>query len=320
MTTPAPPLALILGANGGIGHETAAALARHGWRIRAFAHRGRPADGDPAWDWLQGDALDADAVARAAQGARIILHAVNPPGYRNWATLVLPMIRNTLRAARESGARILLPGTVYNYDPGAFPVLREDTPQTAVTHKGRIRIALEASLEEAAASGVRSLIVRFGDFFGPRPGNSWFSQGIIRPGVPLTRITYPGRAGVGHAWAYLPDAGEVFAALADREEDLEPFARFHFRGHWDPDGTRLVDAIRRAAGNPTLPVSGMPWLIFRIGSLFNETMRELHAVRPLWETPVELDNTKLLGLLGEEPRTPLQAAVEASLKGMGALA
>ena len=41
MTTPAlqapPRTTLVLSATGGIGGETAAALARHGWRIRAIA-------------------------------------------------------------------------------------------------------------------------------------------------------------------------------------------------------------------------------------------------------------------------------------------
>lgn len=53
--------------------------------------------------------------------------------------LVLPMIENTISTPRASGARILLPGTIYNYGPDAFPVLREDSPQHASTHKGKIR-------------------------------------------------------------------------------------------------------------------------------------------------------------------------------------
>src|SRR5215831_21076103 len=78
-----------------------------------------------------------------------------------------------------------------------------------------------------------SLIVRFGDFFGPKPGNNWFSQGMVSPGGPLKSITYPGGNGVGHDWAYLPDASEAFARLMDREAQLEDFAMFHFRGFWD---------------------------------------------------------------------------------------
>jgi nucleoside-diphosphate-sugar epimerase len=268
---------------------------------------------------VKGDALDRASIIAAAQGADAIVHAVNPPGYRNWDTLVLPMIENTIAAAKSSGARILLPGTIYNYGPDAFPVLREESPQKATTRKGKIRIALENKLEAAARDGIRSLIVRFGDFFGPKPGNSWFSQGMVKPHRPVKSISYPGGKGVGHDWAYLPDAGETFAQLMDREAALPDFARFHFRGVWDADGTQMIAAIRRVAGKPSLPARALPWFIFKLASPFNETMRELYATRPLWETPIDLDNTRLVQLLGKEPHTPLDCAMEATLRGLGCL-
>ena len=98
--------------------------------------------------------------------------------------------------------------------------------------------------------------MRFGDFFGPKPGNSWFSQGMVKPHHPVKSISYPGGKGIGHDWAYLPDASETFAQLMDREADVPAFARFHFRGVWDADGTQMIEAIRRAAGKPSLPVRG----------------------------------------------------------------
>lgn len=319
MTTSTTRTALVLGATGGIGGETAAALARHGWKIRALSRKGQPAGDTSGWEWVKGDATDRDAVVRAAQGTQAIVHAVNPPGYRDWAKLVLPMIDHTIEAARASGARVLLPGTIYNYGPDAFLVLREGSPQRATTHKGKIRIALEKRLEDAARDGVRSLIVRFGDFFGPKPGNSWFSQGMVKPGAPLKSVSYPGTRGVGHAWTYLPDAGETFAQLLDRDAELGSFARFHFRGHHDSDGTQMIAALRRAVGNPKLPVRPLPWFVFMVGAPFNETMRELYAVRPLWRTPIELDNTRLVSFLGAEPHTPWDKAVTTTLRGLGCL-
>jgi nucleoside-diphosphate-sugar epimerase len=268
---------------------------------------------------VEGDALNRASVLAAAEGVQAIVHAVNPPGYRNWATLVFPMIDNTIAAAKASGARILLPGTIYNYGSDAFPVLREESPQNATTHKGRIRIELERRLRDTARQGMRSLIVRFGDFFGPKPGNNWFSQGMVTPNRPLTNVTYPGKPGVGHSWAYLPDAGETFAQLMDREEELEDFANFHFRGFWDKDGTEIIAAIRRVAGKPSLPVKPLQWSIFKLASPFNETMRELSATRPLWNTPIELDNTRLLRFLGKEPHTELGTAVETTLRALGCL-
>ncbi len=150
--------ALVLGATGGIGSETAHALTRHGWKIRALGRNGRPANATDSWEWVKGDALDRDSIVTAAKGIQAIVHAVNPPGYRSWAALVLPMIENTIAAAKETGARILLPGTIYNFGADAFPALREDSPQRATTHKGKIRIALEQKLEAAARDCCRVVV------------------------------------------------------------------------------------------------------------------------------------------------------------------
>jgi len=308
--------ALVLGATGGIGRETANALSRHGWKIRALARNGRPENSTESWEWIKVDALDRDSVVAAARGASAIVHAVNPPGYRNWEALVVPMIENTIAAAKASGARILLPGTIYNFGPDAFPVLREDSPQLATTHKGKIRIALEKKMEMAAREGVRSLIVRFGDFFGPKAGNNWFSQGLVKANQPVTSIVNPGDRGVGHTWCYLPDAAEAFAQLMDREDELADFERFHFRGHWDADGSQIIAAVRRTVGDENVPMRPMPWWFFRLASPFNETFRELYATRPLWRTPIQLDNTRLERFLGQEPHTPLQTAIETTLRGM----
>ncbi|MDA4636326.1 NAD-dependent epimerase, partial [Escherichia coli] len=95
------------------------------------------------FEWIAGDALNPQDVSKAAEGVSLIVHAVNPPGYRDWEKLVVPMLDNTIAAARRVGARVLLPGTVYNFGPDAFPVLGEDSPQHPVTRKGRLRVMME---------------------------------------------------------------------------------------------------------------------------------------------------------------------------------
>ncbi|MFZ0457743.1 MAG: NAD(P)H-binding protein, partial [Rhodoplanes sp.] len=180
--------ALVLGATGGVGGEVARALLCGGWRVRAL-HR-RPHDQRNnaeanGIEWVSGDAMQRDQVIAAAEGADVIVHGVNPPGYRNWRGLALPMLESSIAAAKSSGARIVFPGTVYNFGPDAFPVLRERSPQNPTTRKGKIRVEMERRLESVSADGVRTLIVRAGDFFGPRTGNSWFAQGLIKPRRPI---------------------------------------------------------------------------------------------------------------------------------------
>lgn len=267
-------------------------------------------------EWIAGDAMERDDVVGAAKGAALIVHAVNPPGYRNWGTLVLPMIDNTIAAARASGARILLPGTVYNYGPDAFPDLREDSPQHPVTRKGAIRVALEARLQAAGADGVRTLIVRAGDFFGPKAGNSWLAQGLIKPGKPVTAIRNPSSPGVGHQWAYLPDVAETMMRLVEQGDALPVFATYHMEGHWDPDGTRMAAAIARAAGKPQLKASAFPWWLLMLASPFVPVLREM---RYLWRQPVRMSNARLRAVPGGEPHTALDTAMRATLIGLGCM-
>ncbi|HEV2612611.1 MAG TPA: NAD-dependent epimerase/dehydratase family protein [Noviherbaspirillum sp.] len=313
--------ALILGATGGIGGELARQLSQRGWRINAL-HRAAASQRarDPRFNWIQGDAMNPSDVIRAAEGASLIVHAVNPPGYRDWDKLVLPMIDNTIAAARQSGARIVLPGTIYNYGPDAFPVITESSPQNPFTRKGAIRKEMERRLASAAEAGVRSLIVRAGDFFGPQAGNNWFSQGLVKPGKPVTAIMNPGARGIGHQWAYLPDVAETICRLVAMDASLDAFAMFHMKGHRDEDGTRMVDAIRRIAeeetGSSAVRIRAMPWWALMAISPFVPTLREMKEMRYLWQQPVFLDNRKLLGVLGEEPHTPLEDAVRATLTGL----
>lgn len=315
-------IALVLGATGGVGGETAVALLARGWKVRAL-HRDPKAAGKRAGlgavEWIQGDALRAEDVRQAARGARLIIHAVNPPGYRDWNKLVVPMLDNSIQAAQETGARLVLPGTVYNYGLDAFPVLREDSPQHPHTRKGALRVDMERHLEEAAARGTRVLIVRAGDFFGPQAGNNWFSQGLVKPGARPRSITDPNRPGVGHAWAYLPDLAATLVALAEREEELPAFARFHFGGHWLEDGGEMARSVQRVLGAPTVPIHRMPWPLLWLAAPFNTTLRELLEMRYLWQRPARLDNTRLRDFLGEEPHTPLEVAVRTTLEGLGCL-
>lgn len=306
--------ALILGASGGVGGETARALIAHGWQVRGLVRGMRPGL-DPAITWIEGDASDRAAVLDAAKGVQAIVHAVNPPGYRDWDRLVLPMVDNSIAAAVANDARLALPGTVYNYDPAATPLAHPDSLQQPRTRKGAIRAEMERRIE---SSGVRALILRAGDFYGPRPGSNWLSQGMITPGKPVRSVMLPGAEGVGHAWAYLPDVAETFARLLDRDRELPRFARYHFEGNWDPDGTEFPAAIARAAG--TVPkLRQFPWWTLPLVAPFNTTMREMIEMKPYWRHPLRLDNRELVAMLGEEPRTPVDLAMRKTLEALGCI-
>jgi nucleoside-diphosphate-sugar epimerase len=260
--------------------------------------------------------LEADVVA-AAEGVSLVMHGANPPGYRNWAGLQLPMLNASIAAARAADARLIFPGTVYNFGPDAFPDLTESSPQNPRTRKGAIRVQMEQALAGASEDALRVLIVRAGDFFGPKPGNNWLSQGLLKPGRPISAVSYPGPLAVPHAWAYLPDVAETMVRLVEDEAGLGAFEVFHMRGQ-TLTGAALVQALEAVAGRK-LSVSRLPWFAIRAMAAFNETMREMLEMRYLWEAPVLLDNRRLVARLGAEPHTPIEEALRIALAGLDAL-
>jgi nucleoside-diphosphate-sugar epimerase len=110
--------------------------------------------------------------------------------------------------------------------------------------------------------------------------------------------------------------------LLARRASLPAFASFHMGGHWDADGTQMALAIRRVVAQRTgrePKIGAFPWWLLDLASPVVTTFREMREMRYLWRVPVQMDNARLVDVLGHEPHTPLDAAVEASLLGLGCL-
>jgi len=320
MTTTSHSVALVIGATGGVGGAVTRVLASRGWRIKALnrdplrAAKEHPIEGV---EWVQGDSMNPDSVVAAAAGATLIVHAANPPGYKDWDKLIGPMMESSIAAAKATGARILLPGNVYNFDPSQTPIVAETTKEYPVSRKGLIRLAMEQKLMQ---SGVRALVVRAGDFYGPGvTANGWFGQ-MVKPGQPVRSVAYPGVRNVGHSWAYLPDLAETMVQLVEREAELDRYATFNFGGTWCERGEDMPRAILRVAGRSQAAIRGFPWPFLILASPFVPLFREILEMRYLWKTPLRLDNAKLVAFLGHEPRTPLDQAIALSLETLGCTA
>lgn len=318
-----PSKVLILGGRGRLGLAVARAFARQGWQVvcQVRPEASLPTVGavDPAIQWLALDLNDIGALARAASGATVVVHALNPP-YTNqaWRNQALVMLERSIEITRALGGTLMLPGNIYNFGAEMPAVLREDTPQRASTVKGQIRIGMEAQLER---SGVRAIVIRSGDFFGSGTG-TWFDQvivGKLNRGV----LTYPGERDLGTAWAYLPDLARTFVAVAQRRSQLAAFEVFHFAGK-QLTGQQWLEALlplARAQGwvapGATLGYRSLPWALIRLVGWCYPAWGSLQEMRYLWRTPYALANDKLVRLLGAEPHTPLALAARETLIDLG---
>lgn len=316
MNDTTPPTVLILGANGRLGATAAKAFAAAGWRVLAQARR-PPVSLPPGARHVAIDLADTGGLAAAGAGARAVVHAVNPP-YTRWDTDLLPLANLGMDVAQRLDALFMLPGNVYNFGAGMPPLLREDTPEHPTARKGRLRRDLEAAMASRADHGLRSVVIRAGDFFGAGTG-TWFDLVLLKS-MAKGKLVYPGPTDLPHAWAWLPDLARVFVAVAQARPD-RAFTRLHYPGY-TLTGTELLDAVTRAADALGLAPPGgfrrgsMPWGILRIGGLVVPMWREIVEMAYLWQVPHALDGTALGALLGHLPSTPLDVAMRDTLQAL----
>lgn len=308
---------LVLGANGRFGKVAVAAFAGAGWRVLAQA-RQKPSATLPSGVVYLSTPLEAtDDLVLASAGVGTVVFAVSPP-YAKWSEQALPLARLGMDLAQRLDAAFMVPGNVYNFGADMPPLLDESAPERPTSVKGRIRCALEGELAARARKGLRSAVIRAGDFFGSGRG-SWFDL-VVTKTFAKGKLVYPGKLDVAHAWAYLPDLARVFVDIA--EGDIRGFERFHFPGH-TLTGAQLLTAIDAAAqALGVRPSAGfkrgtMPWGILRLGGMVVPMWKEIAEMSYLWQVPHALDGTRLTRRLGELQLTPIHFAICQTLLDLG---
>lgn len=318
---------LILGARGRLGLAATRAFAQSGWRVHAQVRRVSGAiDPFAGIAGVQQVALPLDnpaALAKAAAGACVVVHAVNPLYTQaQWRTAAPAMLEAAISVSRQLGARLMLPGNVYNFGESMPGELREDTVQKPGTVKGGIRVAMERRLADAAQHGdMRAVVIRAGNFFGCGRG-SWLDQGMANK-LQQGRMMYPGTMDVPTAWAYLPDLARSFVQVAQKSDSLPAFDTLHFGGYslTGKDWVNVLTDIARQQGwlpaGGQLKVESLPWPLIGLGGLFKPTWAALMEMRYLWQRPHSLVSHKLAGVIGAEPHTPFAVAVKTALADLG---
>lgn len=272
---------LVMGASGLFGGQAAKAFATAGWTVRKY-QRG------------------TDLLA-AANGADVIVNAMNPPNYHDWDNIIPQITRDGIEAALSSGATLLIPGSVYPYgdQPGPWG---PNTPHRPAVRKGRIRAEAEVVYRAATAKGLKLIILRGGDFIDPQSARSMWNM-IVLKSVAKGKITTTSAPGVRRAYAYLPDMARAAVALAESRATLPAFADVPFAG-FTLSVEQVAAEIAQITGKPQ-SVGRFPWWAMRLASPFYEMARELVEMRYLHDTSHSLDPAPMAALLPDFRMTPL---------------
>jgi nucleoside-diphosphate-sugar epimerase len=283
-------LHVVFGA-GQIGSELARALVRQGHTVRVV-RRSQTSVGEGI-EVVAGDAMDPAVARRATEGAAVVYHCMNPSAYTKeaWSTEFPKFGESLIQAAVANDARLVVLDNLYSYGVVDGP-RTEETPRRATGPKGQVRIAWEKRLREAAENeGLRFVVGRGGDFFGPGTSEqSLFSPAMVdglRKGKSAWLI---GAGDAVHAFSFVPDVVQALVAFGAADSDIEGEI-FHLPVI-EVAPAELVERLAKAVGSNarshTLPAWALTALA-PIVPLFKNLQETLYQ----WDRPFHASDAKL---------------------------
>ena len=313
----------ILGAAGAIGSSVAEALEARG---ADFVVVGRNPDrlhkafgGLPHAKPRAADLETAEGAAAACAGVTTGVITIGLPytEFHRYPAQSRALVDGAVKAGVK---RLLLVTNIYAYGaPQASHVkgglVDESHPRDAVSHKGVMRKGQEDALLDAARAGkLEVAILRLPDFMGPGAELS-YTKTIVEAAIANKTANLFDPINTPHQFVHVPDVGAVVASLLDKDATFAgkgdaTASTFHFAGSGIITVEEYARQVYVAAGTkPSWRAAG-PFML-RIIGLFDPIVKEFVEMNYLQKTPVNLDDKKLVALIGEPHRTSYADSVKA---------
>jgi nucleoside-diphosphate-sugar epimerase len=299
----------IFGAGGAIGRVVADELER---RFIAYRVVGRSRNKlDEAFGHHQhaeifpADLSDPRSADAAARDIATIIYCVGLP-YPSHA-LHPVLMRTALQAAVTMGVkRLVVVSNVYSYGVPRTSRVAETHPRFPVATKGAYRREQEDLVLDAHKKGqIQALVVRLPDFYGPYAELS-LANPIFHAALAGKTANWIGPVNTPHEFLFVPDAAPAIVELAGCAECYGE--AWNIGGAGEINTMDFITRIYRAAGRaPKYRAAGKGLL--KILGWFSPLMRELPEMLYLQETPVILDDSKLLAKFPALRKTPYDEGI-----------
>jgi nucleoside-diphosphate-sugar epimerase len=203
----------VLGASGAMGYAVLQALQDRQLPLRGVGRKRRRDD----IDWHTADLLKLEETQQAIEGASHVYLCAGLPyrtdvWLRDWPLLM----QHVIEACLTHDAVLIFLDNVYMYGPAPLEVpFDEHHTQQPVTQKGWARYQTANILLEAVEEqGLKAVIGRSADFYGPFAANSpfyiSFLERMLQGKAPQSIAT----KGIPHTYAYTLDSGRALVELA----------------------------------------------------------------------------------------------------------
>ncbi|MBO9703500.1 MAG: NAD-dependent epimerase/dehydratase family protein [Sporocytophaga sp.] len=306
---------LILGATGGIGYAVTQNLINRGIPVAILVRNREKAlrlfDHSSLLTIHEGDVQDVGLLNTISYDKDFIFHGVNYP-YTDWFGNIDTATEKIIHAASLNNARIVYPGSVYNFGIARIPIDETTIPRPN-SRKGALRVRMEEIMESAVLDGkCKVLIVRLPDFWGPNVVNHG-TVPIFENALKKKPMHYIGRKDVRHQFVYTKDAADIITTLMLTAEKLQTFEVINYGGETFETASDFLYKIAQCANSPK-EVRVLNRFVITTLALFMPAMREVKEMLYLFENAIILDDSKVKEWFPHFTPTPLNTAINETLQ------
>ncbi|HYH16082.1 MAG TPA: NAD-dependent epimerase/dehydratase family protein [Flavisolibacter sp.] len=208
----------ILGAGGPVSNALTKELEAHDLPVRLVSRR-KVQTNKPTTSWIGADLKDESSLLAAVEGATVIYMCAGLQYDKKvWAVEWPMIIRNVVKAAQLTGARLIFFDNVYMYGH-VQGVMTEQTPYHPGSVKGKIRAEVANYLMSEVKKGtIRASIARAADFYGAETKNSFLDMLVLDKYAKGQKAMWMGNPHSLHSFTYVPDAGRALYLLGTHPE------------------------------------------------------------------------------------------------------
>jgi nucleoside-diphosphate-sugar epimerase len=290
----------ILGAGGSIGNPLAYKLLETGREVRLVS---RSSFSIPGAEPVQADITSYRELLESVRESEVVyLVAGLKYEAKTWQELWPKIMRNSIDACKEVGAKLIFFDNVYMYGK-VDGVMVETTPYNPCSKKGEIRAGIARMLEdEMTHHNFPALIARAADLYGPY---------ATRSSVPFIMVIdklmhgkgaqWMVSAGLPHSYTYTLDCANALVLLANTPE---AFKQVWHMPTFAPaiDGKAFTELVAKEAG-VRAKYSVLPKIMVRFAGLFDKTISEIYEMLYQVEYEYHFDSSKFDNFFHYSPKS-----------------
>lgn len=301
-------LQTILGSGGSIGIPLARELKKFSTNIRLVSRN--PKTINESDELFPADLKDFSQADKAISGSDVVYVTIGfEYNLKVWQEVWPLFMQAVVNSCIKHDTKLVFFDNVYMYSKTAIPFMTEKSPVHPPSRKGEVRARVrDIILNATAKNGLKALIARSADFYGPDSKNSAFTIMVVANLLKGKRAQAFGNIDKIHTYTYVPDAAKATAILGNTND------AYNQEWHVPTTNEKLTnrDWIDMAAKMLDIEAKIQPvpaWMIRLLG-VFIPIMREFPEMLYQFEQDYVFDSSKFEKRFGVKATPPGQGMEE----------